>query len=155
MDIDKVLSDDRTSQAAIGLTEKVFQKLLPLFEKGLSKSVKKNPYRGGRPDRLKTTRERLFFILFFLKNYPTYDVLGIQFGMHRSCAFRKVNRFMTALRIALKSAGVLPAETIGELKKRLDGINLVIVDGTEQRKNRPKDREKQKSYYSGKKNSTR
>jgi len=32
MDIEKVLSDDRTSQAAIGLTASVFEKLVPHFE---------------------------------------------------------------------------------------------------------------------------
>jgi len=62
---------------------------------------------------------------------------------------------MQALKIALKNSGSLPAETIEELNKQIRGIGLVIVDGTEQRKNRPKDREKQKNYYSGKKNATR
>jgi hypothetical protein len=103
MDIDQVLSDVRTSQAAIGLTEKVFNQLLPSFEKGLKKCIKKNRYRGGRPDRFGTSREKLFFILFFLKNYPTYDVLGIQFRLHISSAFRKVNRYMVALETALQN----------------------------------------------------
>ncbi len=152
MDIEKLLSDERTSQAVIGVNKVVFEKLLPEFETGLKKSIKKNPYRGGRPDRLKTSEEKLFFILYYLKNYPTYDVLGFQFGLHRSCAYRKVNRFMKALKISLKKCGALPAESIGELNRHLHGINLVILDGTEQRKNRPKDSEKQKDYYSGKKN---
>lgn len=152
MYIEKALSNDRTSQAAIGLTRTVFEQLIPEFEKGLKKCITKNTHRGGRPDRLKTTREKLFFVLFFLKNYPTYDVLGIQFGLHRTSAFRKVNRYMEALKITLKENGALPAETIGELNRRLKEIKLVIVDGTEQRKNRPKDKEKQKEYYSGKKN---
>jgi hypothetical protein len=155
MDIERVLKDDRTSQASIGLTKAVFEQLIPVFEKGLVKCTKKNHYRGGRKDSLKTSRERLFFILFYLKNYPTYDVLGMQFGIHRSNAFRKVTRYMEALRIALKSTGSLPAESIGELTARLKDIKLVIVDGTEQRKNRPKDSKKQKDYYSGKKNTIR
>ena len=155
MDIEKVLSDNRTCQAAIGLTGKAFKKLLPVFEKSLISCTPKNPFRGGRPDRLKTIQEKLFFILYYLKNYPTYDVLGVHFGLHRSCAYRKVNRFMQALSIALRENGSIPATSIEELNKRLKEINLVIVDGTEQRKNRPKDYEKQKDYYSGKKNTTR
>jgi len=154
MNIEKALLNDRTSQATIGLTKAVFETLVPIFEIGLKKCAEKNPYRGGRPDKQKTSREKLFFILFFLKNYPTYDVLGVQFGIHRSNAFRKVNRFMEALQIALKDSGALPSATIEELNKRLKGVDLVIVDGTEQRKNRPKDKEKQKNYYSGKKNAT-
>lgn len=42
----------------------------------------------------------------------------------------------------------LPAESIRELKRRLNGIDLLIVDGTEQRKSNPNNSEKQK-YYSG------
>lgn len=154
MDIEKALLDKRTSQATIGLTRKVFEKLVPEFEKALKKCTKKNPYRGGRPDKLKTSREKLFFVLYYLKNYPTYDVLGVQFGLHRSNAFRKVNRYLEALILALKTKRVLPAVSLGELNKRLNDLELVIVDGTEQRKNRPKDKEKQKNYYSGKKNTT-
>lgn len=52
MDIAKILSDDRTSQAAIGVTGKVFFKLLPLFEKVYYQTKKKNPYWGGRPKKL-------------------------------------------------------------------------------------------------------
>lgn len=155
MNIEKALSNERTSQASIGLTKAIFEQLVPEFEEALKKCTKKNPHRGGRADRLKTSRTKLFFILFYLKNYPTYDVLGVQFGLHRSCAFRKVTRYMDALKIALKNSGSLPAESIEELNKQLRGVGLVIVDGTEQRKNRPKDREKQKNYYSGKKNAIR
>jgi hypothetical protein len=131
MDIEKALSNLRTSQASIGLPKAVFEQLVPEFEEALKKCTKKNPHRGGRTDRLKTSRAKLFFILFYLKNYPTYDVLGVQFGLHRSCAFMKVNRYMEALKIALKNNGSLPAKSIEELNKQLRGIGLVIVDGTE------------------------
>jgi len=62
---------------------------------------------------------------------------------------------MIALKRALKDSGVLPSDSITDLNKKLKGVRLVIVDGTEQRKNRPKDKEKQKNYYSGKKNAIR
>jgi hypothetical protein len=152
MDIEKILTDNRSSQAAIGVTRKVFKKLLPFFDQALEKCTRPNPYRGGRPDKLKTGQEKLFFVLYFLKNYPTYDVLGMQFGLHRSCAYRKVTRLLEALSVALRESGFAPAVSIEELNKRLKEINLVIVDGTEQRKNRPKNKEKQRDYYSGKKN---
>ncbi len=152
MDIERALYNDRTSQATIGLTRDIFKKLVPEFEKGLMEYAKRNSYRGGRIGKFKTSEEKLFFILYYLKNYPTYDVLGIQFGLHRSNAFRKVNKYMEALKISLSNNGVLPVDTIGELNKRLKDIELAIIDGTEQRKNRPKNKEKQKDYYSGKKN---
>ena len=62
MNIDQVLSDERTSQATIGLPKFVFEQLIPCFEKGLKQSIPKNKYKGGRPDKFKTSREKLFFL---------------------------------------------------------------------------------------------
>ena len=75
--------------------------------------------------------------------------------MHRSNAFRNVNKYMMALKMALTNSGVMPSSSIAELNVKLKNVRLIIIDGTEQRKNRPKNREKQKKYYSGKKNAIR
>ena len=152
MDIEYALHDTRTSQATIGLTKSVFESLLPLFEKALTNVVNEKKSGAGHPYKLKTSREKLFFVLYYLKNYPTYDVLGVEFGMHRSNAFRNVNKYMLALKSALSNSDVMPANSITELNTKLTDVRLIIVDGTEQRKNRPKSKEKQKKYYSGKKN---
>lgn len=154
MNITKVLSDNRSSQAAIGITRKAFKKLLPIFEEAFIKCKKKNTYRGGRPYKLKTMEERLLFILYYLKNYPTFDVLGIQFGMNRSSAYKRVIEFLHVLKVALKNSESLPSESIRELNKVIRDEKLIIIDGTEQRKNRPKNSKIQREYYSGKKNST-
>ncbi len=155
MDIDKVLNDKRSSQAAIGMTKKVFSKLLPLFEEATEECIPKNPYKGGRPQKLKSSRERLFFVMYYMKNYPTFDVLGMLFGMNRSSAFKRIAIYARALEYALKKADFLPPQTIRELNNEIGDTKLVIIDGTEQRRNRPKDKGKQKDYYSGKKNITR
>jgi hypothetical protein len=152
MNIELALADTRTSQAMIGLPKKAFDMLVPVFEEQLKKVIKENPYRGGRPYKLKTADEKLFFVLYYLKNYPTYDVLGVEFGMHRSSAFRNVDKYMMALKLALDEMGVMPSTAIEDLNDKLKDVQSIIVDGTEQRKNRPKDKEKQKKYYSGKKN---
>ena len=155
MDITKILSDIRSSQAAIGLTAKAFNALIPYFEEALVQCKKKNPYRGGkRSVKLKSTEEKLFFVLFYIKNYPTYDVLGMNFGISRSNAFKRISVYTQALELSLKKAGHLPAESIEQLNKLLDNEKVIIIDATEQKKNRPKDKEKQKEYYSGKKNNT-
>jgi hypothetical protein len=154
MDIEAALKDNRTSQAAIGLTKDVFESLLPMFEASLPMQAVEKQTRVGHPYKLRTDREKLFFILYYLKNYPTYDVLGVEFGMHRSNAFRNVNKYMSALKSALSSCKAMPSASIDELNKKLKNVHLIIVDGTEQPRNRPKDREKQKKYYSGKKNAT-
>ena len=155
MDIAKILSDDRTSQAAIGVTGKVFSKLLPVFEKVYYKTKKKNPYRGGRPEKLRSMEEKLFFVLYYLKNYPTYDVMGMHFGFNRSSAYKRVQEYLKVLELSLKMSKSLPAESLKTLRKAIGDEKLVIIDGTEQRKHRPKNKEKQKEYYSGKKNTIR
>ncbi len=155
MDIELALADTRTSQAIIGLPKAVFESLVPLFENALKNVIKENSSKAGHPFKLKTSREKLFFVLYYLKNYPTYDVLGVEFGMHRSNAFRNVNKYMMVLKSALSDSGVMPSSSITELNSTLTDVRLIIVDGTEQRKNRPKNKEKQKKYYSGKKNATR
>jgi len=151
MNIAKILSDERTSQAAIGVTGKVFFKLLPIFEKVYHKT-KTNPYRGGRPEKLRSMEEKLFFVLYYLKNYPTYDVMGMHFGFNRSSAFKRVQEYMRVLELSLKKSKSLPADSMKALSKVIGDEKLVIIDGTEQRKNRPKNKQKQKEYYSGKKN---
>lgn len=155
MDIEQALSDTRTSQATIGLTKKTFEKLEPLFDNALKRNLQKKTNGAGRPFLLRTTREKLFFVLYYLKNYPTYDVLGVEFGMHRSNAYRNVNRYMEALNNALQKCHCIPSDSIGKMKNKLKNVEVIIIDGTEQRKNRPKDQEKQRDYYSGKKNATR
>ena len=155
MDITQILSDTRSSQAAIGLTAKVFRVLVPYFEEALIQCKKKNPYRGGkRAVKLRSTEDKLFFVLFYIKNYPTYDVLGMNFGVSRSNAFKRIGLYTQALELSLKNAGHLPAESIEQLNRLLGDEKVIIIDATEQKKNRPKDKEKQKEYYSGKKNST-
>ncbi|RQH12617.1 transposase family protein, partial [Okeania hirsuta] len=41
---------------------------------------------GGRKARLLEAKDKLFFILFYFKCYPTFDVAGILFDLHRSRA---------------------------------------------------------------------
>jgi hypothetical protein len=152
MDIEAALKDIRTSQATIGLSPKVFEKLVDPFDCALKRVTKKNPYRGGRSHILKSSKEKLFFVLYYLKTYPTYDVLGVEYGMNRSNAYRNVQRYLMALKLALQEEGALPISSLAELHEKVEDVELIIVDGTEQRRNRPKNKEKQKQYYSGKKN---
>ncbi|OHD64954.1 MAG: hypothetical protein A2176_07830 [Spirochaetes bacterium RBG_13_51_14] len=99
--------------------------------------------------------EKLFFVLYYLKNYPTYDVMGMHFGFNRSSAFKRVQEYMKVLELSLKRSKSLPADSLKTLRKVIGDEKLVIIDGTEQRKNRPKNKENQKEYYSGKKNTIR
>ena len=78
------IRDDRTCKALTGLARDQFQELLKIFEASHA-DLREELYEQGAikirhvpGDRgyLKTLEQRLFFLLFYLKNYPTYDVLG-------------------------------------------------------------------------------
>ena len=161
MDIEKVLSDDRSSQANIGLLPLDFYKLLPFFKKEIdSRKIKrgiKNLKNAGRKSALDTMEKKLFYSLYYLKVYPTFDVLGATFGMDRGTACKWAHRYIDVLLEALVRAEVLPKRKIksrAEFIKCFPDLKVVITDGTERRKRRPKNKALQKEFYSGKKNAT-
>ncbi|WP_373540180.1 transposase family protein [Chamaesiphon sp.] len=97
---------------------------------------------------------KLFFILFYFKCYPTFDVLSWLFDMERGRANRWVHRLQGILETALGQKMVLPErklESIEQFLERFPAVREVIFDGTERPVQRPKDAEQQKEHYSGKK----
>jgi len=86
-----IIRNERQFKALTGLPRKIFDTLLQAFEKSL-KDVASHRDRkrtiprqrksgGGRKGVLSTPEQKLFFILFYLKNYPTFDVLGALFDL--------------------------------------------------------------------------
>ncbi|EJP05548.1 DDE family endonuclease domain protein [Leptospira interrogans str. UI 13372] len=80
------------SQALLGVSKQEFKTLCVPF--GLSylslKEEIKHNFTKGRKSILQDIEENLFFILFYLKTYPTYDVLGAVFKMDRTTACKLV-----------------------------------------------------------------
>jgi len=93
LNIDKILNQDRLLRATTGLNRKAFDDLLVSFESVyLSLSQKSDSPRqirfgGGRKSHLKTIEQKLFYILFYLKCYPTFDLAAILFDCDRSQAY--------------------------------------------------------------------
>ena len=145
-----------------GLTEAEFDILLPLFEKAegdyvreryIKDKERKRAPGGGRSPKLRTAAERLFFILFYLKTYPLQQVIAVLFGMSRSQAVFWIHRLSGVLQRALGEGQYLPERDPSaseEALKKCPGLSFVI-DGTERKIQRPKDPEKQKFFYSGRK----
>jgi hypothetical protein len=97
---------------------------------------------------------KLFFILFYFKCYPTFDVLSFLFDLERGRANRWMHRLQGILETALGRKMVLPErklESIEQFLERYPAVKAVILDGTERPVQRPKDAENQKEHYSGKK----
>lgn len=98
--------------------------------------------------------KKLFFILYYLKVYPTYDVLGYHFELDRSKAYTNVQRLQPVLLKALDRLGVLPQRqfnSVEELQQAFAGLTELFIDATERPHHRPKDSQAQQEKYSGKK----
>ncbi len=147
-------------KAMTSLTENEFEDLYRVFESILRDSQSsKDPTKGGRPLILEEGREMLFFILFYLKTYPLQEVLAYLFDMSQSRANEWIHILTRWLHQALDQAHYLPERGSTEVLTLLtqEGAEseevapALAIDGTERPIHRPKDPQKQKTYYSGKK----
>jgi hypothetical protein len=111
---------------------------------------------GGQPGKLPGIEDKLLFILSYTKNYPLQTYHGMQFGLSQPNTCRQIHALLPKLKRALEILGCKPqrsAEDLVErLKTQIERAELV-QDGVERMRERPKDDEAQKLYYSGKKNS--
>ena len=161
-DLDQI--DERQFKALTGLTRKAFCRLLPIFTQSYSeirleqydKNIDRRQRKpgGGQKGRLNTMEKKLFFILYYLKVYPTFDVLGDRFDLDRSKACTNVHNLLPVLLRALDKAGTLPArqfETVEEMQAAFADIAALLIDATERARQRPKDNQVQQEHYSGKK----
>ena len=161
ININKILGKDRLLRAMIGLNRKAFENLLEKFEKVYNEEEEKKGKRprkrkrgGGRKGRLASMAEKLFYILFYFKCYPTFDLASVLFDFDRSQAHRWVHKLQEILEKTLGEKQVLPLRQIHSVEEFLEKfpmVKKVIVDGTERAISRPKDEEKQRENYSGKK----
>jgi hypothetical protein len=158
LNINRALEDERLLRGVIGMGRKEFSELLTKFipiEKRIryKRNRKRNPG-AGRRHTLETAGQKLFYILFYMKCYPTYDVASLVFDVDRSQAKRWVDSLRKKLEKALGKALVLPARKINSLKEfleRFPAVKELLIDGTERPVQRPKNKQKQKERYSGKK----
>lgn len=160
INITRCFQDIRLFQAVTGTTYAEFNALLPDFERALANTpTPDDPPRqrqkgGGRHHRLATGREKLFFILFYVKCYATFDVLGWLFDVDRAQPHRWFMAYLPVLEAALGHKAVLPDRKIAsveEFLRRFPRVKEVFVDGTERPIRRPTGKDAQKPYYSGKK----
>ena len=160
MNIKPAFKNERLLKSLIGVTATEFSSLLPTFSKVLyeSHTTKKRlrAVGGGRKGVLPSVEEKLFYILLYLKIYPTYDLAGFVIGTDRSRSYRWTCKLMPLLEKSLGRACVLPARqvrTIEELLRRFPEIKDIFLDGTERRTQRPKSGRGRNRRYSGKQRS--
>jgi hypothetical protein len=155
------LKTERQWRAAIGMDEKRFFKLLNVFEKSYSSyygsSLNSKLARNSPVYCIENEEDLLLFTLFSLKSGLTYDVLGFVCGMNGSNAKRNQTVGLEVLQVTLDQLDHMPRREftdINDFKDFFHGKDTLIIDATEQRKQRPMNKEEQESYYSGKKKLT-
>jgi hypothetical protein len=102
--------------------------------------------------------DKLLFVLYYYKTYPTFDVLGTQFDMARSKAPENLHKFSPILYNTLVHLELMPYRELGtpdDLKAALNGLDRLLIDAPERAYHRSQDDAQQREHYSGKKNSIR
>ena len=157
---------NRLIKSLVGMNRAHFDTLVPAFaiaydrvqlERLQRGDIKQVPS-GGSKGYLDTFDKKLFFLLYYLKNYPVFDVLGFHFGLSGGHAHTHVEALLPVLQRALWDLGVLPARSPGtpeEFTQLVEQYGDIAIDGMECACVRPQDEELQKARYSGKKNATR
>lgn len=159
----RIKNKPRISQSLTGLTQPAFACLVVAFQRAYEQALDERDARreiprqrqrgGGRKAVLATVEDKLVFILFYFKFYPTQEVLGFLFGLGQPQANEWIHRLTPVLNAALGYEAQLPARQAADLEQVLaacPGLEF-IIDGTERPIQRPKDGKRQQEYYSGKK----
>ncbi len=116
INIEKI--DERQFKSLTGLSKSEFNELSIVFSKTLEETKQKRyedyiEFFKRKPGnwakgKLETGDNKLFFILFYLKVYPTYDVLGFTFNMSGKNAYTNSTRLLLILEKTLENLRVIP-----------------------------------------------
>jgi hypothetical protein len=159
------IRDDRHWRSLTGLSQAKFEQLLCTFtvvyqeaqqaayEAAVAAGTRQRQLGGGAKGKLPTPADKLLFVLYYYKTYPTFDVLGTQFGLVRSKAHKNLYDLSLLLHKTLVRLEMLPHrefKTPAELQAALHGIDHVIIDATERAYRRSQEATTQREHYSGK-----
>ena len=158
LQMSRIMKNNRMMKSLTGLSVKEFMILSDDFERMLyeqrATKARKRKVGAGRKGTLKDAQSKLFYILFYLKTYPTYDLAGFIFGVDRSQCFHWTANLMPLLKKALGHHVVLPKRQIRSLEEFIflfPEVKDLFIDATERRTQRPQKAKIQRKRYSGKK----
>ena len=112
---------------------------------------------GGVKGNLAPTENKLLFILAYTKAYELQTFLGLHFGLSQPQANYWIQRLRPLLQQALAQCKQIPERDPAKVAAYVGpdaALPHLIIDGTERRRQRPKDPIAQKENDSGKKKPT-
>jgi hypothetical protein len=128
----------------VGLSLEKFQHLVGQIRIHLQVQQDHNPLRKRGLKSKLSLENQVLLALLYLRDYPTFIKLGLQFGISESYAHKIYHKMSTLL---VKILHVKNRQTLFE-----ENLNTLVVDVTEQPIERPQNG--QKAYFSGKKKDT-
>jgi DDE superfamily endonuclease len=145
--------------ASTGLKRDEFEQLLPAFRAAYEKksppdltqegTPRQRQFGGGAKGALPEIEDKLFFILVYHKTHPLQTMHGLQCGMSQPQAHFWIHRLLPILQQTLRDLGEAPerdARRVAVSPLALAGGPHLQVDGTERRRQRPKDDTQQKAH---------
>lgn len=139
--------NERQMKALCGLGQEKFELLLESFS-GSLKELESENYRvnrqernrrpgGGQKGAFSNVQDKLFFVLYYLKTYPTFDNLGYTFNLSASKACENVKKLLPVLSHAQSKLKIQPLRKlckISDLESALealteakDSVDLAVV----------------------------
>jgi hypothetical protein len=162
LEYQRLKKNRRQFLALTGLTPKEFSMLLPVFSELYEQArvdttqrgtVRQRAVGGGRKGQLRTAEQKLLFILVYQKAYPLQVLLGEVFELSQSRVNYWVHHLLPVLKQALEALEVMPERRPSQFADHEGGKREaaeLIIDGTDRRRQRPQNPEKQALHYSGK-----
>jgi hypothetical protein len=159
--LEAIENNPKEIKRLLGIEPEQFRQLIAqseLLHNQKQEEIEKKKFRvnkkgGGKKPKL-SKKEQILLTLIYLRHSPTFQLLGIQFGVSETTANDIFHSWLPIIREAL------PPTLIEQVKKfegdyewlqeLLSEIQL-IVDSSEQVRERPRGYQKQKEFYSGKK----
>ena len=162
MRYDKVKKNVTQMLSLTGFTVDEFELLLPTFKHEWEKYYSHFTLKGKVRERISYNRktskipligDKLLFILSYLKNNPLQEYHGSCFDMTQPQCNDWIHLLSDILVKTLKTLGELPDRNSARMQYVLQSCKDILLDGTERPIQRPQADDRQKSCYSGKKNS--
>lgn len=163
IEVSRLMRSDRACRALLGVNQGELERLLVSFKSALihvrfrERNDRINSMGAGNPGRLRTSMDKLVFILLYCKVYPTHDVMGFFYSLDRSQSCRWVKKLLPVLEKALGYASALPKRKISSIEEFFQAFPAakdVFVDGSERPVQKPSKRKARTKTYSGKKKQT-
>lgn len=145
--------------AVTTLYEEEFEEILLDFSERWriyeSRYTLSNTFRVNKPrkdETLKAIEDKLLFILYYFKNYPIQETMGVNFGMSQGKVSLWIKTLLPILKASLSKFGDLPARDGASLEVILkeSGQKKFYLDGTVRPVERSSDYDLQKDHYTGK-----